>query len=186
MAQLPHTCCCGAGTSWKYVCCGCLACLLACFEPAVPCSFWAIQFDRLYIGVHAACLNKRKMTAYYSPAFRVQEQYCVLPFNGVRCPFCLPAGVLASGALAVGQPHPVWGSSTPDVAKYIRLLQYLCGEELMRLRVWTDPLKHADSSRTVPVVRRTVLSRLCGLCGPATEAPQDVHDLGSKVARAVM
>lgn len=63
----------------------------------------------------------------------------------------------------------MWGTSTPDVAKYIRLLQYVCGEELMRLRVWTDPLKHADPSRTVPVVRRSVLSRLCGICGQ--EAP---------------
>lgn len=118
---------------------------------------------------------------------RCGGQYCVQPCNRVGCPSCLcPAGVLASAAPAAGQPHPVWGSSTPDVAKYIRLLQYLCGEELMRLRVWTDPLKHADSSRTVPVVRRTVLSRLCGLCGPATEAPQEAHGLGSKVAWAVV
>ena len=79
----------------------------------------------------------------------------------------------------------MWGTPDPDVAKYIRLLQYLCGEELMRLRVWTDPLKHADPSRAVPVVRNSMLSRLCGICGrPTPDGCQQeyTHRPGSQVA----
>jgi hypothetical protein len=78
----------------------------------------------------------------------------------------------AVSTAAQARPHPVWGTPAPEVARYIRLLQYLCGEELNRLRVWTDPLKHADSARQLPVVRSTSwLSRSCGgsSCWPASE-----------------
>lgn len=45
----------------------------------------------------------------------------------------------------------------------------------MRLRVWTDPLKHADSSRQVPVVRSNGLgSQLCrSICWPWSDARAD-------------
>lgn len=72
-----------------------------------------------------------------------------------------------SGALTPAgsdRPHPIWGLKAPNVAGYIRLLQYLCEEELMRLRVWTEPLKHADSSRQGPLVRSTGWVRLCSSC----------------------
>jgi hypothetical protein len=81
------------------------------------------------------------------------------------------------------RPHPVWGTPDPDVAKYIRLLQYLCGEELMRLRVWTDPLRHADSSRAAPVVRSSRLTRLCSSCCNTPSTPQETCTGPSKVAR---
>lgn len=81
------------------------------------------------------------------------------------------------------QPHPVWGTPDPDVAKYIRLLQYLCGEELMRLRVWTDPLRHADSSRAAPVVRSSRLRKLFGSCCTTPSTPQEPCTGRRKVAR---
>jgi hypothetical protein len=101
------------------------------------------------------------------------------------------ATVLAAGtqAAATARPHPVWGTPAPDVAKYIRLLQYLCGEELMRLHVWTDPLRHADSSRQLPVVRSSGLSKFCGSCScwPTAGTRQEQQTAAlpcSKVARA--
>jgi len=79
----------------------------------------------------------------------------------------VPADPQSSALTLAGadRPHPIWGVKAPNVAGYIRLLQYLCGEELMRLRVWTEPLKHADSSRSLPVVRGTGWGRLCSSCG---------------------
>ncbi len=44
-------------------------------------------------------------------------------------------------------PHPVWGVTSPAVRQYVRLLTFLCGEELARLRVWTEPLRYADASK---------------------------------------
>lgn len=92
----------------------------------------------------------------------------------------LSAGVLTA---AEARPHPVWGTAAPEVARYIRLLQYLCGEELNRLHVWTDPLKHADSARQLPVVRSSWLSRSCGSCWPASGPGQEQQAAScSKVA----
>jgi hypothetical protein len=87
----------------------------------------------------------------------------------------LAAGAQAAATSQAARPHPVWGTPAPDIAKYIRLLQYLCGEELMRLRVWTDPLRHADSSRQLPVVRSSGLCRFCGSCScwPAAGTRQE-------------
>lgn len=91
------------------------------------------------------------------------------------------AGVLTAAAEA--RPHPVWGTAAPEVARYIRLLQYLCGEELNRLHVWTDPLKHADSARQLPVVRSSWLNRSCGSCWPASGPGQEQQAAScSKVA----
>lgn len=70
------------------------------------------------------------------------------------------AGALAAAA-AGPQLHPVWGVQHPNVAGYIHLLLCLCNEELMRLRVWTDPLKHSEATKSA-VVR----SCLCGTLTP--------------------
>lgn len=63
----------------------------------------------------------------------------------------------------------------------------------MRLRVWTDPLKHADSYRQLPVVRSSGLSRnrFCGSCScwRAAETRQEQQAAAlpcSKVAWAVL
>lgn len=90
----------------------------------------------------------------------VTTSHCFLPVTSLThaltlthtpCP-SLNACAGGSGS-APQRPHPVWGVPSPNVAGYIRLLQFLCGEELMRLRVWTEPLQYADSSRSLPVVR---------------------------------
>lgn len=64
---------------------------------------------------------------------------------------CAGGGSAAAAAPAV--PHPVWGVAEPAVSGYIQLLQLLCGEELARLRVWTEPLKHGDAAKTTTAVR---------------------------------
>jgi hypothetical protein len=57
-----------------------------------------------------------------------------------------------TGEAAPGAPHPVWRVASPSLGGFIRLLKFLCQEELTRLRVWVEPLKHADAARTTPVV----------------------------------
>eukprot|EP00878_Enallax_costatus_P012821 GHUV01013388.1.p1 GENE.GHUV01013388.1~~GHUV01013388.1.p1 ORF type:complete len:2087 (+),score=705.77 GHUV01013388.1:215-6475(+) len=63
-----------------------------------------------------------------------------------------PVGPGGRGTAAAALPHPVWGDTNPDVSRYVELLQFLCGEELSRLRVWTEPLKYADASRVTVAV----------------------------------
>lgn len=56
------------------------------------------------------------------------------------------------GAPTAAIPHPVWSDHSPDVSGYVELLQFLCGEELARLRVWVEPLRYADASRVAVAV----------------------------------
>jgi hypothetical protein len=44
----------------------------------------------------------------------------------------------------------VWGFATPDVAGYVQLLQFLCGEELKRLVTWVDPVSTTGHPAPVP------------------------------------
>lgn len=74
----------------------------------------------------------------------------VLVFTVAHAPLLLAGSHAAAEAAA--QPHPVWGVPSPAVAGYIKLLRFLCGEELMRLRVWVEPLRHAEAPRPTQLV----------------------------------
>eukprot|EP00879_Flechtneria_rotunda_P007045 GHRR01007395.1.p1 GENE.GHRR01007395.1~~GHRR01007395.1.p1 ORF type:complete len:1449 (+),score=535.85 GHRR01007395.1:542-4348(+) len=63
----------------------------------------------------------------------------------------IAAGNQSEAATAAAR-HPVWGIAYPNVPGYIALLDFLCKEEVLRLRVWTEPLKYADAYRTTPSV----------------------------------
>jgi len=58
----------------------------------------------------------------------------------------------------IGAMHPVWGVQAPAVGGYVQLLTFLCAEELARLRVWYQPLVHADALQATVMVRMPVIS----------------------------
>jgi hypothetical protein len=64
----------------------------------------------------------------------------------------------ASTKDGVGAVHPVWGVQQPAVGGYIQLLNFLCAEELARLRVWYQPLSHADALRATVTVRISLMN----------------------------
>jgi hypothetical protein len=48
--------------------------------------------------------------------------------------------------------------AAPAVGSYVSLLRLLCCEELARLRVWVEPMKYADASKTAPSVSDNTLN----------------------------
>ncbi len=60
------------------------------------------------------------------------------------------------------QVHPVWRVAKPNTPGYVKLLRFLCREEVARLRVWEDPLKYADATASIAQVSN-LLEHACSL-----------------------